>query len=101
MKEKCAAVLELIKQAHCAADYDSEAVDWGDDWDEDVAEWCLLLPILLCMHTLRPLFLRAHVNCNFRVLHISPSIHIRKRLQLMSFVHSSYRGPCHCGTSTA
>ncbi|KAG1874672.1 hypothetical protein DFJ58DRAFT_650328 [Suillus subalutaceus] len=32
------AVLELIKQAHNAADYDSEAVDWGDDWDEDVAE---------------------------------------------------------------
>lgn len=31
-------VLELIKQAHSAADYDSEAVDWGDDWDEDVAE---------------------------------------------------------------
>ncbi|KIK35777.1 hypothetical protein CY34DRAFT_811872, partial [Suillus luteus UH-Slu-Lm8-n1] len=34
----CVAVLELIKQAHRAADYDSEAVDWGDDWDEDVAE---------------------------------------------------------------
>jgi hypothetical protein len=34
----CAAVLELIKQAHSAADYDSEAVDWGDDWDEGVAE---------------------------------------------------------------
>lgn len=33
-----AAVLELIKQAHGAADDDSEAVDWGDDWDEDVAE---------------------------------------------------------------
>ncbi|KAG1753806.1 uncharacterized protein EDB91DRAFT_1215231 [Suillus paluster] len=33
-----AAVLELIKQAQGAADYDSEAVDWGDDWDEDVAE---------------------------------------------------------------
>lgn len=53
MKEKCAAVLELIKQAHCAADYDSEAVDWGDDWDEDVAEWCLLLPILLWFCTFR------------------------------------------------
>ncbi|KIK41022.1 hypothetical protein CY34DRAFT_13323 [Suillus luteus UH-Slu-Lm8-n1] len=34
----CAAVLELIKQAHSAADCDSEAVDWGDDCDEDVAE---------------------------------------------------------------
>ncbi|KAG1773914.1 hypothetical protein EDD22DRAFT_857105, partial [Suillus occidentalis] len=34
----CVAVLELIRQAHCAADYDSEAVDWGDDWDEDAAE---------------------------------------------------------------
>ncbi|KIK39427.1 hypothetical protein CY34DRAFT_89242 [Suillus luteus UH-Slu-Lm8-n1] len=34
----CAAVLELIKQAHSAADCDSEAVDWGDHWDEDVAE---------------------------------------------------------------
>ncbi|KAG1755941.1 hypothetical protein EDB19DRAFT_442970 [Suillus lakei] len=33
-----AVVLELIKQAQGAADYDSEAVDWGDDWDEDVAE---------------------------------------------------------------
>ncbi|KAG2077652.1 hypothetical protein BDR04DRAFT_1001311 [Suillus decipiens] len=33
-----ASVLELIKQAHSAADYDSEVVDWGDDWDEDVAE---------------------------------------------------------------
>ncbi|KAG2339899.1 hypothetical protein BDR05DRAFT_891068 [Suillus weaverae] len=33
-----AAVLELIKQAQGATDYDSEVVDWGDDWDEDVAE---------------------------------------------------------------
>ncbi|KAG2118977.1 uncharacterized protein F5147DRAFT_564851 [Suillus discolor] len=33
-----AAVLELIKQTQGAADYDSEVVDWGDDWDEDVAE---------------------------------------------------------------
>jgi hypothetical protein len=33
-----AALLELIKQAQCAADYDAEAVDWGDDWDEDMAE---------------------------------------------------------------
>ncbi|KAG1760248.1 hypothetical protein EDD22DRAFT_955139 [Suillus occidentalis] len=34
----CATVLELIKQAHSAADCDSEAVDWDDDCDEDVAE---------------------------------------------------------------
>ncbi|KAG2158899.1 uncharacterized protein EDB93DRAFT_430239 [Suillus bovinus] len=33
-----AAVLELIKQAQSAADYDPEVVDWGDDWDEDVVE---------------------------------------------------------------
>lgn len=33
-----AALLELIKQAHCTADYDAEAVDWGDDWDEGIAE---------------------------------------------------------------
>lgn len=33
-----AALLELIKQAQGAADHDAEAVDWGDDWDEDIAE---------------------------------------------------------------
>jgi len=33
-----ATLLELIKQAQGAADHDAEAVDWGDDWDEDMIE---------------------------------------------------------------